>query len=130
MSGFRAERCLDGVHIVYLVSTILAALMVGYAAVLDFASADSVKTVADRLQISRRWMVSFGIVLASAAVGLLLGIAVPVLGAAAAAGLVAYFICALAAHARVHDRHVGGALSFLLVSLVTLAANLGYRGHW
>lgn len=129
MSGLRAERCLEGVHVLYLASTILVAGMVGFAAVLDFAGAESVKTVADRLQIPRRLMVPFGVVLASAAVGLLLGIAVPALGTAAAAGLVAYFVCALSAHARAHDRHVGGAVFFLLASLVVLAANLGFRHH-
>jgi hypothetical protein len=49
-------------------------------------------------------MVPLGTLLASGAVGLLTGFAVPALGTAAAIGLVLYFICAVTAHLRVRDR--------------------------
>ena len=75
-------------HVIYVVITILAALANGYAATLNFVGAESVKVVADKVQVSRRWMIPFGILLASGALGLLIGLAVPVLGTAAAIGLV------------------------------------------
>ena len=88
-------------HVIYLVTTILAAVANGYAASLNFVGAESVKVVADRVQVSRRWMVPLGTLLASGAVGLLTGFAVPALGTAAAIGLVVYFMCAVTAHVRV-----------------------------
>jgi hypothetical protein len=117
-------------YVTYLVITTLAALANGYAASLNFAGAESVKVVADKVQVSQRWMVPFGILLAAGALGLLIGIAVPVLGTAAAIGLVLYFICALSAHLRVHDPGIGGAVSFLLLAMAALLADLGYHNHW
>jgi hypothetical protein len=63
-------------HVTYVVITILAALANGYAAFLNFIGAESVKGVADKVQVSRRWMIPFGILLASGALGLLIGSAV------------------------------------------------------
>ena len=114
-------------YVIYLVTTIDAALANGYAACLDFAGAESVKAVADRVRVSRRWMVPLGTLLASGAVGLVAGFAVPALGTAAAIGLVLYFICAVTAHLRVHDRQLGGAVFFLLLAAAALTTGLVYR---
>jgi hypothetical protein len=117
-------------HVTYLLITTLAALANGYAASLNFVGAESVKVVAGKVQVSQRWMIPFGILLASGAVGLLIGIAVPVLGTAAAIGLVVYFICALSAHIRVHDPGIGGAVSFLVLAVAALTTDLGYHNNW
>ncbi len=116
-------------HIVYLAVTILAAAAYSYAACLNFVGADSVKVVADAVEVSQKWMVPFGTLLASGAIGLLVGLAVPALGTAAAIGLVVYFICALGAHLRVRDSQVGGAVSFLVLAIAALIAGLGYHHH-
>jgi amino acid transporter len=117
-------------HIAYVVVTIVVALANGYAAVLNFAGAESVRVVADEVRVSPRWMIPFGILLAFGAVGLLAGFAVPVLGMAAAIGLVVYFICAVSAHIRVRDPKVAGAASFLVMAVGALAVGLGYHNHW
>ena len=114
-------------YVIYVVTTIAAALANGYAACLDFAGAESVKAVADRVRVSRRWMVPLGTLLACGAVGLVAGFAVPALGTAAAIGLVLYFICAVTAHLRVHDRQLGGAVFFLLLAAAALTTALVYR---
>lgn len=119
-----------GMDITYIVVTIVVALANGYAAALNFAGAESVKVVADEVRVSRKWMIPFGILLASGAAGLLAGFAVPVLGTAAAIGLVVYFICALSAHLRVRDPKVAGAVSFLVMAVAALVVGLGYRDHW
>jgi hypothetical protein len=121
-----------GMRIFYPVITVVAALANGYAASLNFVHAQSVRVVADRVRVSQKWMVPFGILLAAAAGGLLVGLAVPVLGAAAAVGLVLYFICALGAHIRVRDHGVSGAVSFLMLAAAALAATLAYHSdhHW
>jgi len=117
-------------HVTYLVITILAALANGYAASLNFVGAESVEVVADRVQVSRGWMVPLGMLLASGAIGLLTGFAVPGLGAAAAIGLTLYFICAVSAHLRVRDYQIGGAVFFLILAAGALTTNVAYHNHW
>jgi hypothetical protein len=115
-------------HATYVAVTILAALTNGYAAVLSLAGAGSVKLVADRVRVSRRWMTPFGSLLAAGAIGLVVGLEVPVLGTAAALGLVLYFSCALGAHVRVRDHGVGGAVFFLSLAICALVASLADHG--
>jgi hypothetical protein len=117
-------------HVTYVIITILAALANGYAAVLNLVGAESVKVVADKVRVSQEWMIPFGILLASGALGLLIGFAVPVLGTAAAIGLVLYFICALSAHLRVRDPGIGGAVSFLVLAVAAVITDLGYHNQW
>lgn len=116
-------------YALYVVITVLAALANGYAASLDFIGAESVKLVADRVQVSQRWMVPLGVLLASGAAGLLAGFAVPALGTAAAIGLILYFICAVSAHLRVGDRGIVPAVFFLLLATSALATNLAWHGR-
>jgi len=118
------------VHIAYLITTILAALANAYAASLNFLGAESVKLVADRVRVSRRWMIPLGALLAAGAVGLLVGFAAPALGTAAAIGLVVYFTCAVSAHLRVGDRQIGGAVFFLLAAVAALTTSVGYHQRW
>jgi hypothetical protein len=117
-------------HVTYVIITILAALANGYAAVLNLVGAESVKVVADKVRVSQEWMIPFGILLASGALGLLIGFAVPVLGTAAAIGLVLYFICALSAPLRVRDPGIGGAVSFLVLAVAAVITDLGYHNQW
>lgn len=130
LSGLGGDECLLFVYNTYLVVTAFAALMNGVAATLNFARAESVVAVADRLRIARRWMLPFGILLISGAVGLLVGTVVPAVGRAAAIGLVLYFVCAVTAHLRAHDRQVGGALLFLLVAAAALVTDIACRNPW
>jgi len=113
-------------HTAYVIVTILAVLATSYAACLNFVGAESVKVVADRVHVSRKWMLPLGTLLASGAVGLLIGFAVPLLGKAAAIGLVVYFSCAISAHIRARDSGVGGAVFFLLLATGALITTLGY----
>lgn len=115
-------------HLAYVAITVAAALANGCAAVLSITGAESVELVADRVHVSRRWMVPFGALLAAGAIGLLTGLAVPTLGTAAATGLVVYFACAICAHVRARDHGLAGAGFFLVLAAGSLAANLGYHG--
>jgi hypothetical protein len=118
------------VHTAYIVVTILAASASGCAALLNFAGAEFVKAVADDVRVPHSWMLPLGTLLASGAVGLLIGFAIPALGFAAAIGLVVYFICAIAAHVRARDLNVGGALTFLALAAAALITALGNHNHW
>jgi hypothetical protein len=114
-------------HIAYLAITILAAATNAYAAVLSLSGADSVKVTADRVQVSHRWMVPFGTLLAAGAVGLLAGFVAPKVGVVAASGLVVYFAGAVGAHLRARDTQFGGAVFFLVLAAAALVTNLA--GH-
>ncbi|MGH7193517.1 MAG: DoxX family protein, partial [Candidatus Saccharimonadales bacterium] len=94
----------------------------------NFMGAESVKVVADRVRVSRKWMRPLGMLLTLGAIGLAVGLIVPAVGIAAASGLVLYFICALGAHLRAHDRAVGGAATFLLLALAVLTVRCVQRG--
>ncbi|MEU3855708.1 DoxX family protein [Streptomyces sp. NPDC029554] len=58
------------------------------------------------------------------AAGILIGLAWPPLGVAAAVGLIAYFTGAVASHLRVRDWQILPSAVFLLVAAATLALRL------
>jgi hypothetical protein len=87
----------------YIVITVVAAIAYAYAAVLNFTHNKSVAEVAERLGVPVSWMLRLGILLGAGSLGLAAGFVVPVLGTAAACGLVLYFLCAAGAHIRARD---------------------------
>jgi hypothetical protein len=111
----------------YVTCTCLAALACAYAVYLNVTHARIIDTAA-RLGIPVSLMVPFGILLGSAAAGLLAGLALPWLGTAAAAGLVAYFVIAVAAHLRAHDLQLAWPLIYLSLASAALATGLAYHG--
>jgi hypothetical protein len=113
----------------FIVTTCLVAGMNGYAAFMNFSGAESVRAIADRVQVPQSWMVPLGTLLATGAVGLLSGLVIPALGAVAAVGLVLYFICAVIAHLRVGDRGLGGALFFGVLAAGALSINVVCHGY-
>ena len=108
----------------HLSVVLLAALATGCASCLSLLRVSSVRSVADRVQVSQDLMVPLGLVLAAGSVGLLVGLAVPARGLAASAGLVAYFTAAIGAHLRVGDRQVGGAVFYLVLAVAALALGI------
>jgi DoxX-like family len=112
----------------YLTCTGLAVLGCGYAVYLNVTRATMVVATSRRLGLPLSMTVPCGILLGLAGAGLLIGLAAPVLGTAAASGLVAYFVIALAAHLRARDREVAWALVFLSLGAAALATGLAYHG--
>src|SRR5579859_1468113 len=123
-SGSANRVCLTCMEIAYVAVTIVVALANGCAAVFNFVGAQFVKVIANEVRVSQKWMIPFGILLACGAAGLLAGFAVPVLGTAAAIGLLGYFVCAVGAHIRAHAPKVAGAVSFLMMAGAALAVRL------
>ncbi|MGV9251558.1 DoxX family protein [Streptomyces sp. NPDC003697] len=107
----------------YVTVTLLAALATGLAAAADFAGHPCAAGQADRLGVPRSWMRPLGACLAAGALGLLAGPVAPVLGALAAAGLVLYFLGALAVHLRAGDRHLGAWCVFFVLAVAALGLN-------
>ncbi|MGW9177077.1 DoxX family protein [Streptomyces decoyicus] len=115
---------------IYLVVTLLTSAIKGLAAVANFIGHEYPKSQADKLRVPRSWMRPLGTLLAAGALGLLAGLAVPVLGTFAAAGLVLYFLGALCAHLRVRDYQLGPWAVFFCLPAAALAASLAYHGTW
>ena len=115
----------------YVAVTVVAAIAYAYAAVLNFTHDKSVAAVAERLRVPASWMVVMGFVLGAGSLGLLAGLALPVLGTAAACGLVLYFLCAAGAHIRARDTRVLSWVNwaaFFSLADAALVVGLAYHG--
>lgn len=85
----------------HTVVTVLTVLANAGIAVADFRKADFVLANSAAVDVPRSWLPALGALKAAGAAGLLLGLlGVPVIGVAAATGLVAFFVGAIVAHVR------------------------------
>ncbi|MFJ1586239.1 DoxX family protein [Streptomyces sp. NPDC088197] len=114
----------------YLTVTILGALFNGAAAVTYLIGHEYPKTQADMKGLPRKWVPFLGALLAAGTVGLLAGLAVPILGTLAACGLILYFIGAVTAHLRVGSRDILGGIVFLATAAAALTLGLAHHGAW
>lgn len=108
--------------------TCLAALACAYAVYASFTHARFITDTAGRLGLPESLRIPSGILLGLAGAGLLAGLAVPVLGIAAASGLVVYFVIALAAHLRARDFQLAWAVGYLSLAVAALATGVAYHG--
>ncbi|MGH3260141.1 MAG: DoxX family protein [Streptosporangiaceae bacterium] len=113
--------------VAYVTCTCLAALACAYAVYANVTHARFVTETAVRVGIPAALTVPCGVLLGSAGAGLVAGFAAPALGTAAASGLVAYFVIALAVHLRAHDFQLAWALTYLLLAAAALATGLAYQ---
>lgn len=108
-------------HIVVLVLEALLGLMSAYAAYTLFArTPPSVTRARDALRFPRWYWVLAGIMAAIGAIGLLVGLAIPVVGLVAALWMVAYFVVALLTHLVRKDLVTVAAPLFFLAICVGL----------
>jgi DoxX-like family len=77
--------------IVYIVVTVLAAAANMFSATLDFIRYKQILINMARVGVSESWLATLGILKAAGAFGLLVGIRVPLIGIAAAIGLVLFY---------------------------------------
>ena len=110
--------------IAYVVVTLLAAAANIFSATLDFIRYKQVLTNMARVGVSESWITMLGILKAAGAIGLLVGIGVPVIGTAAAVGLILFFVGAIITHLRAHDYSFGLAIVFLLLAMAALVLRL------
>lgn len=109
---------------VYVVATLLAAAANIYAATVDFARAEWVIDNMSELGVPHSQLMPLG-ALKAGALGLLVGIAVPPIGVAAAVGLVLYFVGAVVTvvRARCYAQFPYPTV-FLLLAVAALASSL------
>lgn len=111
--------------VAYVVVTVLAAGLNAWAAYVDFAGAQWVIANMDRYGIPRSWLFWLGALKAMGAVGLLLGLRVPLFGVMASLGLVLYFLGAIATVLRAGCcSHLRYPAPFLLLAIASLVLRL------
>jgi len=104
----------------YLVVTVLAAAANIFSATLDFIRFKQILINMAKVGVSESWITILGVLKAAGALGLLVGIRVPLIGTAAAVGLVLFFVGAIIAHLRARDYSFGLAAVFLLLAVAAL----------
>ena len=111
--------------ITHSVLSIALALVCVLAAAAEFTSQPAVADTMDRLGATRIIPVAVAAKML-AAIGLLVGLALPQVGIAAAWGLTAFFVLAIGAHLRVKDSltDTAGAMVLASFSAITLATGL------
>jgi len=110
--------------IAYIVVTVLAAAANVFSATLDFIRYKQILINMAKVGVSESWLTTLGILKAAGALGLLVGIRVPLIGIAAAIGLVLFFLAAVITHLRAHDYSFGLAVVFLLLAVAALVVQV------
>lgn len=85
----------------YIVLAVVTAAVNLWAAIGDFLHTQSTMKNVATVEVPSSWLVPLGLLKTAGAMGLLVGIVIPVIGVAAAIGLVLFFVCAVFAHLRV-----------------------------
>ncbi|WP_037568931.1 DoxX family protein [Phaeacidiphilus oryzae] len=115
---------MDAVQPAYVVVTVLTIAYSAFSAGCDFVRFEQVAVGMDKAGVPRSWMPALGVPKAAAALGLVAGFWWPVLGTAAAAGLVVFFTAAVGVHLRVRDYSFGLQYPFLLLAASVLVLGL------
>jgi hypothetical protein len=110
--------------IAYIVVTLLAAAANIFSATLDFIRYKQVLINMAKAGVSESWITMLGILNAAGAIGLLVGIGVPLIGTAAAIGLIVFFVGAIITHLRARDYSLGLAVVFLLLAVAAVVLRL------
>lgn len=107
----------------YIAVTILAAAANAFAAANDFIRPKWLLNNMAKVGVPESWLTMLGVLKTAGALGLLAGIAAPVIGTAAAAGLVLFFIGAIITHLRARDyspNSLGVPVVFFLLAVAAL----------
>lgn len=109
----------------YVVVAILAAAANTYAATVDFTRAGWILDNMTKYGVPHSWLFPLGSLKAVGALGLLIGIGVPLIGIAASVGLVLFFVGAIITVTHAHwYAHIRYPAPFLLLSAASLVLRL------
>jgi hypothetical protein len=109
----------------YVAVAAATAAMNVWAASLDLRRAEMAVANAAKVEVPSSWLLPLGILKLAGALGLIVGIVAPLIGVAAAIGLVLFFVCATFAHLRVSwYSTLPFPITFLLFALVALILRL------
>ncbi|GLZ79689.1 hypothetical protein Afil01_44960 [Actinorhabdospora filicis] len=113
-------------HIAFLIVAALTVLANGFEMVAGFARASFVRGNAALVGLAPKWIVPLAVLKGAGAAGVLLGLlGVPLIGEAAAIGLVLFFVGAMIAHVRARVFHnIAFPAAFLALAAGTLVLGL------
>jgi hypothetical protein len=104
----------------YIIVTVLTAAANFFSATLDFIRYKQILVNMAKAGVPDSWITMLGTLKAAGALGLLVGIGVPLIGTAAAVGLILFFVGAIITHLRARDYWFGLAVVFLLLAVAAL----------
>ncbi|MFF7008794.1 DoxX family protein [Streptomyces fimicarius] len=107
--------------IAYAVVGVLLALVIGASAVLTFLRNEAITASMGKVGVPDTWLPRLASLKAAGALGLLIGLGVPLIGSAAAIGVFLYFIGAVVAHVRAKDYEIAPAVALALLAAAALA---------
>jgi hypothetical protein len=108
----------------YVVVAFLTTGANGYAATVDFTRPEWLHRNMAKARVPESWLFSLGALKAAGAVGVLVGVVVPLLGVAASVGLVLFFIGALITHFRARYWDIAPPVAFLLLAVASLVLRI------
>ncbi|MEU3058355.1 DoxX family protein [Streptomyces griseus] len=106
--------------IAYAVVGVLLALAIGASAVLTFLRNEAITASMSKVGVPDTWLPWLASLKAAGALGLLIGLGVPLIGSAAAIGVFLYFIGAVVAHVRAKDYEIAPAVVLALLAAAAL----------
>ena len=105
----------------YVVATILTAAVTAYSAIAALNHFEWILANMTKYGVPHSWLSPLGSLKAAGALGLLVGIGVPLIGTAASVGLILYFVGAIVTVMRAHwYSHIPYPAAFLLLVVVSL----------
>lgn len=108
----------------YLVVTVLAAAALTFSATADFIRYEPVLVNMTRAGVPQSWLTTLATLKAAGALGLLIGIAVPPIGTAAAIGVILFFVGAIITHLRARWYSFSYPAVYLLLAVAALVLRL------
>jgi len=109
----------------YVIVTAFTAATNTYAAAVDFRRPQWVVDNITKWGGRRSWLFPLGVLKAAGALGLLVGIGIPLIGVAAAIGLVLFFVGAIAVVIRARwYSHLSWPVAYLLLAVASLVLRL------
>ncbi|UGT41631.1 DoxX family protein [Nocardia yamanashiensis] len=109
-------------HIAYIIVTVVAAAWVGFSAFSLLQRAEFVTAPLVQYGVPESWWTPLGLLKGAGAIGLIAGLFLPVIGIAAAIGLILYFLGAVITNIRARSFKT---IPFPLLYLVPVAVAMG-----
>lgn len=111
--------------VAYVIVTVLAIVALGFSATVDFVRYERVISNMERAGVPESWLNTLGALKAAGALGLLVGFFVPLIGIAAAIGVILFFAGAIITHVRARWYSFGFPGAYLSLAVGALVLGLG-----
>ncbi len=111
--------------ITYVVVTTVAFVATSFIAIADLVRAEFVLANSARVGVPESWLTALGLLKAAGAAGLLLGLlGVPLVGEAAAIGLILFFVGAIVTHLKARNYALQFPGAYLLLAASSMLTNV------